>query len=74
MDNLLQHGIAVFKSGNKEEARKLFISFIKKNSQSERGWEWMYNVSLNNKERLYCLKQILHINPSNKKAKQLLHQ
>lgn len=74
MDNLLQHGIAVFKSGNKEEARKLFISFIKKNSQSERGWEWMYNVSLNNKERIYCLKQILHINPGNKKAKQLLHQ
>jgi len=74
MSNLLQQGIATFKSGNKEDARKIFISFIKNNPQSEPGWKWMYNVSRTSKERIYCLEQILHINPGNTRAKQLLDQ
>jgi hypothetical protein len=74
MSNLLQQGIATFKSGNKEDARKLFISFIKNNPQSEPGWKWMYNVSRTNKERIYCLEQILHLNPGNTRARQLLDQ
>jgi hypothetical protein len=74
MSNQLQQAIAIFKSGNKEDARKLFISFIKKNPHSEPGWKWMYNVSRTNKERIYCLEQILHINPGNVKARQLLDQ
>ena len=74
MSNLLQQGIATFKSGNKEDARKIFISIIKNNPQSEPGWKWMYNVSRTNKERIYCLEQILHINPGNTRARQLLDQ
>jgi hypothetical protein len=74
MSNLLQQGIGVFRSGNKEEARKIFISFIKKNPQSEQGWEWMYNVSRTRKERIHCLEQILSLNPQNEKAKRLLDQ
>ena len=72
MSNLLQQGIATFKSGNKEDARKIFISFVKHNPQSESGWKWMYNVSRTSKERIYCLEQIVHINPGNIKARQLL--
>ena len=34
----------------------------------------MYNVSRTNKERIYCLEQIVHINPGNTKARQLLDQ
>jgi hypothetical protein len=74
MSNLLRHGIGVYRSGNSDEARKIFISFIKKNPQSERGWEWMYNVSRTHKERIYCLEQILTLNPGNEKAKHLLDQ
>src|SRR6266496_2242786 len=72
MSNLLQHGVDVLKAGDKEEARKIFISFVKANPHSEYGWEWMYNVARNDKERIYCLEQISQINPGNKKAKQLL--
>ncbi len=74
MSNLLQQGIATFKSGNKEDARKIFISFVKHNPQSEPGWKWMYNVSRTSKERVYCLEQILQINPGNTRARQLLDQ
>jgi hypothetical protein len=74
MSNLLQQGIGVFRSGKREEARKIFISFIKKNPQSERGWEWLYNASRTPEERIYCLEQILKLNPGNEKAKRLLDQ
>ena len=74
MPNLLQQGIEVYKSGKKEEARKIFISFVKENPQSERGWEWMYHVSQTGEERIYCLQQVLHINPGNKKAEKLLNE
>jgi hypothetical protein len=74
MSNLLQQGIGVFRSGNREEARKIFISYIKQNPQSERGWEWLYNASRSPKERIHCLEQILSINPGNEKARRLLDQ
>lgn len=72
MDDLLQQGITAYKTGKRDEARKIFIAFIKKNPESERGWGWMYDVSIEDKERIYCLKQMLRINPKNEKANQLL--
>jgi hypothetical protein len=74
MSSLLQYGIEELRSGNKEEARKLFISFVRENPQSEPGWKWMYKASSTHHERILCLQHILRINPSNKKAKQLLDQ
>jgi len=74
MNNSLQHGIDAFRSGNKAEARKIFLAFVENNPQSGRGWECLYNASENNKERLYCLKEILRINPGNKKAQRLIER
>lgn len=71
MDDLLQQGITTYKAGKRDEARKIFISFVKQNPNEELAWKWMYNVSGNDKEREYCLKQILRINPTNEKAIQL---
>lgn len=72
MDDILQQGITAYKAGKRNEARKIFITFIKQNPESERGWGWMYEVSVDDKERIYCLKQMLRINPKNEKANQLL--
>src|SRR6185503_17003243 len=74
MDDLLQQGVIEYRSGKRDEARKFFITFIKQNPESERGWGWMYEVSGDDKERIYCLKQMLRINPKNEKANQLLNQ
>ena len=65
MNNSLQQGVDAFRSGDKAEARRIFLAFVENNPQSERGWECLYNASQNDKERLYCLKQILRINPGN---------
>jgi competence protein ComEC len=74
MDDLLQQGISAFKAGKRDEARRLFIAAVKQNPNSERAWGGMYEVSGNDKERIYCLKQMLRINPNNKKVAQLLNQ
>jgi micrococcal nuclease len=74
MDDLLQQGITAYKAGKRDEARKIFIANVKQNPDSERAWGWMYNLSDNNKERIYCLTQILRINPKNEKANQLLEK
>jgi hypothetical protein len=72
MDDLLQQGIAAYKAGRRDEARKIFITLVKQTPSDERAWGRMYDVSNNDQERVHCLKQILRINPKNEKAKQLL--
>ena len=72
MDDLLQQGIIAHKAGKRDEARKIFITILKNNQDNERAWGGMYEVSDDDKERVYCLKQILRINPNHKKAKQML--
>lgn len=74
MDDLLHQGITAYKAGKRDEARKIFITNVKQNPQSERAWAWMYNVSSNDKERIYCLNQMLRINPNNEKANKLLEK
>lgn len=74
MDNLLQQGISAYKAGQREEARKIFIAVVKQNPESEHAWGWMCQASGNDKERIYCLQQMLRINPKNEKANQLLNQ
>lgn len=74
MDDLLQQGVTAFRAGKRDEARKFFIAFIKQNPNNERGWGWMYEASSDDKERIYCLKQMLGINPKNEKANELLSQ
>ena len=72
MDDLLQQGITAHKAGKLDEARKIFITILKQNQDNERAWGGMYEVSGNDKERVYCLEQILRINPNHEKAKQML--
>jgi len=74
MDDLLQQGITAFRAGRREEARNIFVTVVKQNPENDRAWGWMYDVSSNDKERAYCLKQMLRINPNNKKATQLLNE
>ena len=71
MDNLLQQGITAYKAGKRNEARKMFLTVVKQSPGSERAWGWLYDTSNNDQERIYCLKQMLQINPSNKKASKL---
>ena len=72
MDDLLHQGIIAYKAGKRDEARNIFITAVKQSPDDELAWGWMYQVSVDDKERIYCLKQMLRINPKNEKAKQML--
>lgn len=72
MDDLLQQGIAAYRAGKRDEARKFFVAALKQNRNDERTWGWMYRVCNNDTERIDCIKQMLRINPKNEKASQLL--
>lgn len=74
MDDLIQQGADAFRAGNRDEARKLLLTAVKQNPNSERAWGWLYNVTNNDQERIQCLKQMLRINPKNEKANGLLNQ
>lgn len=73
MDDLIQQGITAYKAGKRNEARKIFIVLVKQEPNNERAWGWMYMVANDDKERIYCMKQVLRINPANEKAKQILN-
>src|SRR6266540_3780198 len=74
MDDLLQQGITAFKAGKRDEARKIFMTVVKQSPDSEQAWGWMNNVCDTDKEHIYCLNQLLHVNPNNQKAHHLLDQ
>jgi hypothetical protein len=74
MENLIEQGANAFKSGDRETARKNFITAVKQYPNDERAWGWMYSVCNTDQERIHCLKQVVRINPKNEKANQLLDQ
>jgi hypothetical protein len=71
MDELVKQGIEALRAGKRDEARKLLLTAVKQNPDSESAWGWLYNVAGNDKERIYCLEQVLRINPNNEKVNQL---
>ena len=74
MDDLLQQGISAYKAGKRDEARTIFMAVVKQSPDSEQAWGWMNNVCDTDKEHIYCLNQLLHVNPNNEKAHHLLDQ
>src|SRR5436190_12552104 len=74
MDDVLQQGVTAYKAGKRDEARRIFITVVKQNPDSEQAWGWMNNVCRTDQERIHCLKQVLRINPGNDKARQHLDQ
>ncbi|MBN1283899.1 MAG: hypothetical protein JXB47_00720 [Anaerolineae bacterium] len=71
---LLKNGIQAAQAGNHAAARQMFIQALKLDPQNETGWMWMVQVVETDKEREFCLKKILEINPNNQRAQQALAQ
>ena len=65
---LLQQGIAAARNSQPEAARELLQRVIQLDPQNETAWLWLTSVARDNKERLFCLKQLLALNPYNEYA------
>src|SRR5436190_16452601 len=71
---VLQQGIAAARAGQNVEARQLLQEAVKRDPQSETAWLWLSSVAKDDKERIFCLKQLLNINPNNENAIKGLRQ
>src|SRR3954451_4679688 len=71
---ILQQGIAAARAGQQAEARQLLQEAVKRDPRSESAWLWLSSVAKDDKERIFCLKQLLAINPDNENAIKGLRQ
>ena len=65
---LLQQGIAAARGGRPERARDLLQQSVRIDPQNETTWLWLSSVARDDKERLFCLRQLLTVNPENEFA------
>jgi len=71
-DALLQAALTAARAGDLEEAAVLFARLVKEEPNSEQGWLGLGFCFSDNKQREYCFKRALSINPNNSPARQAL--
>ncbi|MBN1967080.1 MAG: tetratricopeptide repeat protein [Anaerolineae bacterium] len=64
----LQQGIAAAKAKQNDEARRLLQNAIRLDPANEAAWLWLSSVAKDQNERVFCLRQLLQINPRNEMA------
>jgi tetratricopeptide (TPR) repeat protein len=71
---LRQQGIAAAKAGQREQARQLLQQAIRLEPRNEAAWLWIASVARDQRERVFCLRKLLEINPNNDQALKALRQ
>jgi tetratricopeptide (TPR) repeat protein len=72
MSNELQKAIELYKAGDKAQSRLYLLKIIRDEPNNEQAWGWLSNTAEKKDERIYCLQQVLRINPKNSAAGKLL--
>jgi len=67
--DILMEAIAAAKRGERAAAKDQLTRYLRYDQKNELAWLWMSSVVESDRERLYCLNQILKLNPDNKTAK-----
>jgi tetratricopeptide (TPR) repeat protein len=65
----LRDGIAAAKSGQRDQARELFMRVIEVDERNEQAWLWLSGVVDTDEDRLICLENVLTLNPENVRAR-----
>ena len=69
---LLRKGIEAARDNKRNEAREFFEQVVELDEKNEKGWFWLASVVDSDDERRICLSNVLHINPSNERAKRAM--
>lgn len=64
----LMQGIQLAQAGKKDEARQYFSAALKLDGRNEAAWLWMSTVARDNREKIFCLQNLLQVNPQNERA------
>ena len=65
---LLQRGIAAAQANRPDIAREALQRAVQLDPRNETAWLWLSSVARNDKERIFCLRQLLNVNPNNEHA------
>ncbi len=65
---LIREGVAAFKAGRREEARKLLSRATELDDRNEEAWLWLSAVVDTLENQQICLENVLAINPNNTRA------
>lgn len=65
---MFQEVLASIERGDKAYARELLTLLLKDDPKNSRYWLWMSSAVETDRERVYCLKQVLRFDPSNQEA------
>lgn len=73
-EELIQAGAAAAKAGDFARATSLFASAVREDPNSERGWLGLGLCCPDLRQREYCFRRVLAINPNNLQARQQLER
>lgn len=65
---MFDEALSAVRSGDRARARDLFTRLLKTRQDNPEYWIWMSAVVETNKERVFCLKEVLRIDPRNATA------
>lgn len=74
IEGTLREGIEAAKSGNKIQARELFLAVVAADQRNELAWLWLSSVVETIPDKQVCLENVLAINPDNEAAKRGLER
>ncbi len=74
VNQLLKDGIAAAKAGQPDKARQLLQDAVRRDPHNETAWLWLSSVAKDDKDRIFCLKKLLDVNPNNEFAIKGLRQ
>lgn len=73
-EDMLQEGIAAFQAGDRARAHELLSEVVKVDPENEQAWYYLAASEGNPALRKQYLEQVLDINPSNAKAREVLER
>ncbi len=67
--DLLAEGITAARRGERAKARDLFTRLLRHDQRIEEAWLWMSAVVESDRERVFCLNNVVKLNPAGRTAK-----
>ncbi|HKZ68473.1 MAG TPA: tetratricopeptide repeat protein [Anaerolineales bacterium] len=66
---LLDEAIGAARGGDRTKAKDKLTRYLRYDQKNEHAWLWMSAVVESDRERIFCLNNVLKLNPNNKMAK-----
>jgi tetratricopeptide (TPR) repeat protein len=66
---LLDEAIGAARGGDRTKAKDKLTRYLRYDQKNEHAWLWMSAVVESDRERIFCLNNVLKLNPNNKTAK-----